>query len=40
MQLFLDYDNGLGEQSLNCLLPFFEPLRFTPEAPGIDREAV
>lgn len=40
MKLFLDYDNGLGEQSLKSLLPFFEPLSFTPEAPGIERETV
>ncbi|MDA1478273.1 phage tail family protein [Bacillus changyiensis] len=40
MNLFIDYDNGLGEQSLNSLLPFFEVLSFTPEAPGISRETI
>ncbi|NPC90969.1 phage tail family protein [Bacillus sp. WMMC1349] len=40
MKLFIDYDNGLGEQSLNSLLPFFEVLSFTPEAPGISRETI
>ncbi|MES3674273.1 phage tail family protein, partial [Bacillus velezensis] len=38
MELYIDYDNGLGEQSLSSLLPFFEPLSFTPESPGIERE--
>ncbi|WP_253620695.1 phage tail domain-containing protein [Bacillus amyloliquefaciens] len=38
VKLFLDFDNGLGEQSLDSLLPQFEVLSFLAEAPIINRE--
>ncbi|WBY31574.1 phage tail domain-containing protein [Bacillus velezensis] len=40
VKLFLDFDNGLGEQSLDGLLPQFEVLSFLAEAPAINRETI
>lgn len=40
VKLFLDFDNGLGEQSLDSLLPQFEVLSFLAEAPAINRETI
>ncbi|OIK22136.1 phage tail domain-containing protein [Bacillus amyloliquefaciens] len=40
VKLFLDFDNGLGEQSLDSLLPQFEVLSFLAEAPIINRETI
>ncbi len=37
VKLFIDFNNGLGEQSLDSLLPQFEVLSFLPEAPIINR---
>ncbi|AFJ62838.1 putative phagelike protein [Bacillus velezensis YAU B9601-Y2] len=36
----MDFDNGLGEQSLDSLLPQFEVLSFLAEAPAINRETI
>ncbi|AFJ62345.1 putative phagelike protein [Bacillus velezensis YAU B9601-Y2] len=36
----MDFDNGLGEQSLDGLLPQFEVLSFLAEAPAINRETI
>ncbi|MED5050120.1 phage tail family protein [Bacillus siamensis] len=38
MELYIDYDNGLGEQSLSDLLPYFKLVSFLPESPNIERE--
>ncbi|WP_280149941.1 phage tail family protein [Bacillus subtilis] len=40
VKLFIDFNNGLGEQSLDSLLPQFEVLSFLPEAPNINRETI
>ncbi|MCY9225701.1 phage tail family protein [Bacillus haynesii] len=40
MNLYLDFNNGLGEQSLSSLLPHFKLLSFTPDSPAIERETV
>lgn len=40
VKLFIDFNNGLGEQSLDSLLPQFELLSFLPEAPNINRETI
>ncbi|NPC94788.1 phage tail family protein [Bacillus sp. WMMC1349] len=40
MELLIDYDNGLGEQSLSSLLPYFKLISFLPESPNVDRETV
>ncbi|WBC27324.1 phage tail family protein [Bacillus subtilis] len=40
VKLFIDFNNGLGEQSLDSLLPQFEVLSFLPEAPKINRETI
>ncbi|MGQ5177409.1 phage tail family protein [Bacillus halotolerans] len=40
VKLFIDFNNGLGEQSLASLLPQFEVLSFLPEAPKINRETI
>ena len=40
MKLYLDFNNGLGEQSLSSLLPHFKLLSFTPDSPAIEREIV
>lgn len=40
MKLYLDFNNGLGEQSLSSLLPHFKLLSFTPDSPAIERETV
>ncbi|MDU0814630.1 phage tail family protein [Bacillus siamensis] len=43
VKLFLDFNNGLGEQSLDSLLPQlpqFEVLSFLAEAPIINRETI
>ncbi|WP_340640647.1 phage tail family protein [Bacillus atrophaeus] len=40
VKLFIDFNNGLGEQSLDSLLPQFEVLSFLPEAPNIQRESI
>ncbi|MCY8438028.1 phage tail family protein [Bacillus haynesii] len=40
MNLYLDVNNGLGEQSLSSLLPHFKLLSFTPDSPAIERETV
>ncbi|MGQ5113149.1 phage tail domain-containing protein [Bacillus sp. FSL K6-1012] len=40
VKLFIDFNNGLGEQSLDSLLPHFEVLSFLPEAPNIKRETI
>ncbi|PRS02447.1 phage tail family protein [Bacillus atrophaeus] len=38
MELFIDFDNGMGEQSLSTLLPHFNLVSFLPESPSIERE--
>ncbi|MEC1268940.1 phage tail family protein [Bacillus vallismortis] len=40
VKLFIDFNNGLGEQSLDSLLPQFEVLSFLPAAPNINRETI
>lgn len=40
INLYLDFNNGLGEQSLSSLLPHFKVQSFTPDSPGIERETV
>lgn len=40
VKLFINFNNGLGEQSLDSLLPQFEVLSFLPEAPNINRETI
>ncbi|MFC9657388.1 phage tail domain-containing protein, partial [Bacillus subtilis] len=40
VKLFIDFNNGLGEQSLDSLLPQFEVLSFLPESPNINRETI
>ncbi|WP_338444390.1 phage tail family protein [Bacillus spizizenii] len=40
VKLFIDFNNGLGEQSLDSLLPQFKVLSFLPEAPNINRETI
>ncbi|MEC5230015.1 phage tail domain-containing protein [Bacillus inaquosorum] len=40
VKLYIDFNNGLGEQSLDSLLPQFEVLSFLLEAPNISRETI
>ncbi|MCY9166010.1 phage tail domain-containing protein [Bacillus atrophaeus] len=40
VKLFIDFNNGLGEQSLDSLLPQFEVLSFLPEAPKVEFESI
>ncbi|MEC1142302.1 phage tail domain-containing protein [Bacillus altitudinis] len=40
MELYIDFNNGLGEQSLNDLLPHFHPLSLTPASPIVEFETV
>ncbi len=38
LDLFIDFNNGMGEQSLTGILPRFKVRSFTADAPNIDRE--
>ncbi|WP_144626685.1 phage tail domain-containing protein [Bacillus altitudinis] len=40
MELYIDFNNGLGDQSLNDLLPHFHPLSLTPASPIVEFETV
>ncbi|MEX5483999.1 phage tail family protein [Bacillus velezensis] len=38
MKLYIDYNDGKGEQELNSLHPYSEALSFTPDSASIERE--
>ncbi|MEH7649558.1 phage tail domain-containing protein [Bacillus safensis] len=40
MDLYFDFRDGMGEQPLSRLLPYFKLLSFAPDAPSTDRELV
>uniref|UniRef100_UPI00119D1F20 phage tail domain-containing protein n=2 Tax=Bacillaceae TaxID=186817 RepID=UPI00119D1F20 len=40
MDLYFDFRDGMGEQPLSGLLPYFKLLSFAPDAPSTDRELV
>ncbi|KUR61175.1 phage tail domain-containing protein [Bacillus sp. AM 13(2015)] len=40
MDLYFDFRDGMGEQPLSGLLPYFKLLSFAPDAPSTERELV